>query len=105
MRLPRMTTRRLMAAVAYLAIPLAFLIAMDRRVTRFVRAAEYHKEQVALLGRLGREEHLGGGSVRGIAPPPKAIRAREYHSRMAENYRHAARYPWLPVEPDPPEPK
>jgi hypothetical protein len=27
-----------------------------------------------------------------------------YHAAMARKYRHAARYPWLPVEPDPPNP-
>jgi hypothetical protein len=28
-----------------------------------------------------------------------------YHSRMRRKYERAARFPWLPVEPDPPEPK
>jgi hypothetical protein len=27
-----------------------------------------------------------------------------YHSQMRAKYERAARYPWLPVEPDPPEP-
>ena len=27
-----------------------------------------------------------------------------YHTAMVRKYRHAARYPWLPVEPDPPNP-
>jgi hypothetical protein len=27
-----------------------------------------------------------------------------YHSAMARKYRHAARYAWLPIEPDPPKP-
>jgi hypothetical protein len=27
-----------------------------------------------------------------------------YHSEMAEKYKRAARYPWMPVSPDPPEP-
>jgi hypothetical protein len=30
---------------------------------------------------------------------------RAYHAAMARKYRRAARYPWLPVEPDPPAPK
>jgi hypothetical protein len=29
----------------------------------------------------------------------------DYHQQMLEKYAFAARYPWLPVEPDPPEPK
>jgi hypothetical protein len=28
-----------------------------------------------------------------------------YHATMARKYERAARYPWLPVEPDPPEPE
>ena len=27
-----------------------------------------------------------------------------YHTRMARKYERTARYPWLPVAPDPPEP-
>ena len=27
-----------------------------------------------------------------------------HHAAMAHKYEHAARYPWLPVKPDPPEP-
>jgi hypothetical protein len=30
---------------------------------------------------------------------------REYHLRMKEKYEQAAGEPWLPVEPDPPEPE
>ncbi len=28
-----------------------------------------------------------------------------YHAAMADKYQHAARYPWLPIEPDAPEPE
>ena len=28
----------------------------------------------------------------------------EYNAARVRKYRRAARYPWLPVEPDPPEP-
>lgn len=28
-----------------------------------------------------------------------------YHERMAEKYKWAARFPWLPVAADPPEPR
>jgi hypothetical protein len=34
--------------------------------------------------------------------PPRLI---VYYQSLASKYQHAARYPWLPVEPDPPEPK
>ena len=32
-------------------------------------------------------------------------RISSYHAAMAAKYRHTARFPWLPVEPDPPEPE
>jgi hypothetical protein len=32
-------------------------------------------------------------------------RRRQYWARMEAKYRWAARYPWIPVLPDPPEPK
>jgi len=32
-------------------------------------------------------------------------RQREYHAAMVRKYRYVARFPWLPVEPDPPEPQ
>jgi hypothetical protein len=28
----------------------------------------------------------------------------EHHASLARKYEYAARYPWLPVEADPPEP-
>ena len=28
----------------------------------------------------------------------------DHHASLVRKYEHAARYPWLPVEPDPPEP-
>ncbi len=31
-------------------------------------------------------------------------RRAEYHSRMSDRYTFAARYPWIPLLPDPPEP-
>lgn len=32
-------------------------------------------------------------------------RLANHHTRLEEKYARAARYPWLPVAPDPPEPK
>jgi hypothetical protein len=34
-----------------------------------------------------------------------AARRAEYYTRLGQKYERAARHPWLPVEPDPPEPK
>lgn len=35
----------------------------------------------------------------------RRLRGIHYHSQLARKYKHAARYPWLPVEPDPPKPE
>ncbi len=33
----------------------------------------------------------------------RLLRGEEYHRRMRRKYQYAARYPWLPVESDPPK--
>jgi hypothetical protein len=58
-----------------------------------------------------REESVGGGSVETTMEgspgyDADSLRRRsEYHRRLRRKYERAARYPWLPVAPDPPEPK
>ena len=57
-----------------------------------------------------REYHDTGLSMWqvGTPPPPEVCRIMAAHwSRLEEKYRQAARFPWLPVEPDPrtPDPK
>jgi hypothetical protein len=43
--------------------------------------------------------------IRPFATEDKQWRPVEWHDSMARKYEHAARYPWLPVEPDPPAPE
>lgn len=42
------------------------------------------------------------GSSKSVAA--NVEQAREYWAALKRKYRRAARYPWLPVAPDPPEP-
>jgi hypothetical protein len=101
MRLPRMTTRRWMVAVACVAVALALRIAKERRIADFVRTAEFHEKQAA---RLRRSHHELGW----IKTPPltdKEIEILYYHNWLSIKYRTAASRPWLPVKPDPPEPR
>ena len=113
MRLPRMTTRRWMVAVAIVAILIGVGLEVGRRSRRFARLAAYHSN-VAL-------EHFGTLMAFGGEPPPirdvppaglgptrylhRAKALLNYHSVLTEKYQRAARYPWLPVAPDPPEPE
>ena len=100
MRLPRMTTRRWMVVAAVAALTVASVRLRERSLA-YRRQAEHHAWLVAsrdyvvvdMGGMYG--DNYGRLSKRGIA----------YHSAMARKYRHAARYPWLPIEPDPPEPE
>jgi hypothetical protein len=82
---PRFTVRRMMVAVAILGLSLGFLA--ERRA-RFLRVAAQHKSQTDWPWAF----HL----------PPGVV---SYDIEMQLKYERAARYPWLPVEPDPPRPK
>ena len=75
----RFTVRRLMAAVAVSAVVFVWWDRQShRRRGEFVYAAVMHSCDSARPG--------------------------DYHGRMSAKYLWAARHPWLPVWPDPPEP-
>jgi hypothetical protein len=93
MRLPRMTTRRWMVAVAVIAVGCAVLASLiEMRRERFARIADRH---ISVF--------LTPAQVRD--PERRSAERLDWHSKMADKYMRAARYPWLPVEPDPPNPK
>jgi hypothetical protein len=93
-----------MIAIACLAIPLAILVAMKRRVAYFVQTAEYHRKEAT---RLQRRTLVAQKSTKGMAQDKAAglFEAEYYHRRMANKYRADASHPWLPVELDPPPAK
>lgn len=104
MRMPRMTTRRWMAAVLAVAIALTIGIKLGRRRREYLRRAAWHAE----LGRYG-GDIFGDGVVLRSRPRTRprimtSLKRIEHHQRLAEKYRDASVRPWLPVEPDPPEP-
>ena len=89
------TVRRLMVVVAIVALIVCVPIERHRRFSRLARFHDIESWK-------GAEE----------MPPPRpgttAIRLTEigwWHLKMQEKYEFAARNPWLPVAPDPPEPK
>jgi hypothetical protein len=85
----RFTLRRMMVAVAVVAIGLGVVDWIGRRAARFRALWAYHINRVGLVSSPNPWPH----EVQGI-----------YHLKMGEKYRVAALRPWLPVEPDPPEP-
>jgi hypothetical protein len=121
---PRFTVRRLMLAVAIVA-----LLAGAERLWRRSRAFSYLADEHGLRYDYWREEGLdhatGAAKHRDLAiigdeesrQQHRRLAVQEgeiaadlaktaaYHERLWRKYEHAARYPWLPVEPDPPEPE
>jgi hypothetical protein len=91
MRLPRVrfTLRRMMLVVAVVAIHFGLTAWMERRATQFRALYADHINKVGVVSSPKPWPH----EVQGI-----------YHLAMGEKYRVAALRPWLPVEPDPPEP-
>jgi hypothetical protein len=90
--IPRFTVRRLMVAVAIIGSALG--ITIERR-ERFRWIAVHHRAAVP--------QHIPG--IMPLGMEDKDWRLIEWHESMARKYEHAARYPWLPVAPDPPEPR
>jgi hypothetical protein len=89
--IPRFTVRRLMIAVAIIGSALGILI---ERSERFRWIAVHRRGEVPLLPR-----------IKPVGMDDKRWRLFEWHESMARKYEHAARYPWLPVAPDAPQPK
>ncbi len=100
MPLPRVrfTVRRMMVAVAVVAVVLFFAIElprMSRRARLYDLKARLNERNIVLY------EHW-----RPDQPGFEVARARAGWCRnLAAKYRHAARHPFLPVAADPPEPE
>jgi hypothetical protein len=116
----------MMVAVAAVALILATLM----RQVHFKKLAEYHDcyifedSAVCIQGIAFRENYKGvtifreqmyllipeGGSAEAVQRRMDLYRGRiqanqDWHKMMKQKHLHAAFLPWLPVEPDPPEPK
>jgi hypothetical protein len=105
MQSPRFRVRTLMIAVAVLGIAfggLAGLLRMGQRTQRLRAVAREHRHR-EIVNRLTLQ-----GLVMHGAASPGVERHRvltDYHHELNLKYEYAARHPWLPVTPDPPEPK
>jgi hypothetical protein len=101
MRLPRITTRRLMVLVAVVAGALygVHLKRLSRHYQDTADARARHALEVFPQRRTSFE-----------VPYPSYLEyqeqfvRKEYHDALRMKYERVARYPWLPVPPDPPEP-
>jgi hypothetical protein len=106
MRVPRVrfTVRRMMVAVAVVALLLAWMQA-EKRIGE-LRDSYYW--QMAIHAGL-EELETEGGVIRGFSGGPTVVkpnaRRAAYHAAMRRKYKRAYRYPWLPIAPDPPIPE
>ena len=72
------------------------------------RADRRAREARALQRSRARSISLGGPEIRLDQSRSNLARWTNriaYYAAMTHKYQYAARYPWLPVEPDPPEPE
>ena len=114
MRLPRMTMRRWMIAVAAIGLMIGGGVRLKQRRDYFLSLAQSHQMEVAsstargeaLKSRFG---HTSGMTTEEImhlhGDYDRMMDRADHHASLARKYERAARYPWLPVEPDPPPPE
>jgi hypothetical protein len=67
--------------------------------------AQFNRECVGVRRHIVDKEEIAGPRI--PEPTMEALLALEaaHHASLARKYERAARYPWLSLEPDPPEPK
>jgi hypothetical protein len=106
----RFTMRRIVIAVAVIAMVLGVLVNYVRRVRRFDDLAGYHRSQI--VGVAQRQVIDQDGMIVGLELPPVDVKGRpvppiqrllnDWHARMFQRYLRAARRPWLDVQLQPP---
>jgi hypothetical protein len=88
-------------------------VLLKQRRDYFLLLAQSHQKEVAssaargeaLKSRLGRTSGMSNEEIMQVHRDYGRMTDRaDHHAAMAEKYRQAARQPWLPVVPDPPEP-
>jgi hypothetical protein len=90
---PRLTVRPMMIVVAVVGLVLAPASWLYRRTARMKSIAHFH-DQACIQALM-----VTPGCI--LIESPRS----RFHDELAKKYHWAARYPWLPVEPDPPEPE
>jgi hypothetical protein len=93
---PQFTVHWLMVAVVIMGIVLG--VTVNRRDC-FRRIATHHQAEFKKL--VSRHPEI----VYGHPSDEPIVRRLEWHETMRLKYERAARNPWLPVGPEPPEPK
>ena len=107
----RMTTRWWMIAVAAIGLLIGGEILLKQRRDYFAFLARSHQTNTsaargkALKSRFGRTGGMTTEEIMHLRRDyDRMLDRADHHASLARKYEHAARYPWLPVEPDPPPP-
>jgi hypothetical protein len=96
----RFKVHLLMVAVAIVAFAMAGAT-LVRRSNRFRALAKDQAEAEVMSLAYADDERGEGGAPQRVA---RGEQMADCHRKLRIKYQRAARYPWLPVEPDPPEP-
>jgi hypothetical protein len=113
MRLPRMTTRRWMVVVAVVGLLISGWVRLKQRRDCFLSMARSHERKMPSSTAEGKALRSRFGSTSGMSGEEILLLRRDFdrmmdradhHAALVRKYHRAARYPWLSVEPDPPEP-
>ena len=98
MLVPRFRIRTLMIAVAVAGA----LMAAELTRRRWAELAVEYRKAAAFHSSLAEVYRSGAHLDSRVEDPAETSRLVSRQLRLAEKYRRAARYPWLPVVPDPP---
>jgi hypothetical protein len=107
-----MTTRRWMLAVAAIELMIGGGVLLKQRRDYFLSLAQSHRKEVAsstarvksLMSRSGTAGLAIEEVMRLHHDYDRMMDRADHHASLARKYERAARYPWLPVEADPPPP-
>jgi hypothetical protein len=108
MRLPRVrfTVRRMMIAVAVLALLLAIAASLLRRSLAYQRAASLHRDAAMECAQSLGKIPTGNYDLRTeLRHNNLMLRRMEWHFNVRAHYLSVVRRPWIAVEPDPPYPE
>ena len=101
----RFTIWQVMVVVAAVAVIVAVRIEAARMR---LRRLDYHLRAIDHTIGAARYDGTGVVSCRGSYELPSSVynpRKAAYHAAMSRKWADAAEHSWLPVKPDPPEPK
>jgi hypothetical protein len=106
-----------MVAVAAIGLVIGLAIGggvlLEQRRGYFVSLARSHQKEVDSSTARGKSLKSRFGGTSGMTTEVimqlhrdynRMMDRAEHHASLARKYENAARYPWFPVEPDPPEP-